>query len=235
MGAIYRREIGAFFTSSIAYVFLAVFYLAAGYFFFGSSLAMSTTDMSNLFTSLFFIVTILIPVLTMRLFSEEKKQKTEQGLLTAPVSIGGIVMGKYLAALTLYTIGLAIIFVYALILSFFGAVAWGIVISNILALFLLGAAFIAVTLFISSLTENQVVAAVVGMIVLLALALIDVVARYSESVPVVPTVLNALSFYTRYYDFTAGLFDPASVLFYVSTAVIFNFFTVRVFEKRRWS
>jgi len=233
MGAIYRREIGAFFTSSIAYVFLAVFYLAAGYFFFGSSLAMSTTDMSNLFTSLFFIVTILIPVLTMRLFSEEKKQKT--GLLTAPVSIGGIVMGKYLAALTLYTIGLAIIFVYALILSFFGAVAWGIVISNILALFLLGAAFIAVTLFISSLTENQVVAAVVGMIVLLALALIDVVARYAESVPVVPTVLNALSFYTRYYDFTAGLFDPASVLFYVSTAVIFNFFTVRVFEKRRWS
>ena len=225
MGAIYRREIGAFFTSSIAYVFLAVFYLAAGYFFFGSSLAMSTTDMSNLFTSLFFIVTILIPVLTMRLFSEEKKQKTEQGLLTAPVSIGGIVMGKYLAALTLYTIGL----------SFFGAVAWGIVISNILALFLLGAAFIAVTLFISSLTENQVVAAVVGMIVLLALALIDVVARYAESVPVVPTVLNALSFYTRYYDFTAGLFDPASVLFYVSTAVIFNFFTVRVFEKRRWS
>ena len=108
-------------------------------------------------------------------------------------------------------------------------------ISNILALFLLGAAFIAVTLFISSLTENQVVAAVVGMIVLLALALIDVVARYAESVPVVPTVLNALSFYTRYYDFTAGLFDPASVLFYVSTAVIFNFFTVRVFEKRRWS
>ena len=72
-------------------------------------------------------------------------------------------------------------------------------------------------------------------IALLALALIDVVARYAESVPVVPTVLNALSFYTRYYDFTAGLFDPASVLFYVSTAVIFNFFTVRVFEKRRWS
>ena len=225
MGAIYRREVGAFFTSSIAYVFLAVFYLAAGYFFFGSSLAMATTDMSNLFSSLFFVITILIPVLTMRLFSEEKKQKTEQGLLTAPVSIGGIVMGKYLAALTLYTIGLAIIFVYALILSFFGAVAWGIVISNILALFLLGAAFIAVTLFISSLTENQVVAAVLGMIVLLALALIDVV----------PTVLNALSFYTRYYDFTAGLFDPAGVLFYVSTAVIFNFFTVRVFEKRRWS
>ena len=235
MGAIYRREVGAFFTSSIAYVFLTVFYLASGYFFFGSCLASAPTDMSSVFSSLFLIVTILIPILTMRLFSEEKKQKTEQGLLTAPVSIGGIVLGKYFAALTMYTIGIAILFLYALILSFFGAVAWGIVAANVLALFFLGAAFIAVTLFISSLTENQVVAAVIGIIALLALYLLDLIAQLVDSVPVLPTVLNALSFYTRYYDFTCGLFDPASVLFYISTAVLFNFFTVRVFEKRRWS
>ena len=171
----------------------------------------------------------------MRLFSEEKKQKTEQGLLTAPVSIGGIVLGKYFAALTMYTFGIVILFLYALILSFFGAVAWGIVVSNVLALFLLGAAFIAVTLFISSLTENQVVAAVLGIIALFVLYMLDVLAQFAEKLPVIPTVLNALSFYTRYYDFTVGLFDPASVLFYISTAVIFNFFTVRVFEKRRWS
>ena len=191
--------------------------------------------MSGVFTSLFLIVVILIPVLTMRLFSEEKKQKTEQGLLTAPVSIGGIVLGKYFAALTMYTFGIVILFLYALILSFFGAVAWGIVVSNVLALFLLGAAFIAVTLFISSLTENQVVAAVLGIIALFVLYMLDVLAQFAEKLPVIPTVLNALSFYTRYYDFTVGLFDPASVLFYISTAVIFNFFTVRVFEKRRWS
>lgn len=235
MGAIYRREVGAFFTSSIAYVFLAVFYLAAGYFFYASSLYSATTDMSGVFTSLFLIVVILIPILTMRLFSEEKKQKTEQGLLTAPVSIGSIVLGKYFAALTMYTIGIAILLLYALILSFFGAVIWGIVIANVLALFLLGAAFIAVTLFISSLTENQVVAAVLGIIALLVLYMLVVIAQYTENLPLIPTVLKALSFYTRYYDFTAGLFDPASVLFYISTAVIFNFFTVRVFEKRRWS
>ncbi len=235
MGAIYRREMGAFFTSSIAYVFLAVFYLAAGYFFFGSSLMSATTDMSGVFSSLFFISIILIPVLTMRLLSEEKKQKTEQGLLTAPVSIGGIVLGKYFAALTMYAIGIAITLLYALILSFFGAVTWGIVVSNCIALMLLGAAFIAVALFISSLTENQVVAAVLGIIILFALYMLDVVAQFADALPVIPTVLHALSFYTRYYDFTVGLFDPASVLFYVSTAVIFNFFTVRVFEKRRWS
>ncbi len=235
MGAIYRREMGAFFTSSIAYVFLAVFYLASGYFFYSASLYSATTDMSGVFTSLFLIIVILIPILTMRLFSEEKKQKTEQGLLTSPVSIGGIVLGKYFAALTMYSIGLAILLVYAVILSFFGTVTWGIIISNIIALFLVGAAFIAVTVFISSLTENQVVAAVLGIIALLILYMLDVFANYVSSVPVLPDVLNALSFYTRYYEFTAGLFDPASVLFYLSTAVIFNFFTVRVFERRRWS
>lgn len=235
MGAIYQREMGAFFSSSIAYVFLAVFYLTSGYFFYSGSLYSATTDMSSTFTSLFLIIVILIPILTMRLFSEEKKQKTEQGLLTSPVSIGGIVMGKYFAALTMYTIGIAILLVYAVILSFFGTVTWGIVIANVLALFLVGAAFIAVTIFISSLTENQVVAAVLGIIVLLVLYMLDVFATYLSSIPILPDVLNALSFYTRYYEFTVGLFDPASVLFYISTTVLFNFFTVRVYERRRWS
>ena len=101
MGAIYRREIGAFFSSGIAYIFLAVFYLFAGYFFYASSLYSATTDMSGLFSSLFMVIVFLIPILTMRLFSEELKQKTDQGLLTAPVSLPGIVLGKYFAALTM--------------------------------------------------------------------------------------------------------------------------------------
>ncbi|MCC8110624.1 MAG: hypothetical protein LIO74_03005 [Ruminococcus sp.] len=100
---------------------------------------------------------------------------------------------------------------------------------------MVGAAFIAVTIFISSLTENQVVAAVLGIIVLLVLYMLDVFATYLSSIPILPDVLNALSFYTRYYEFTVGLFDPASVLFYISTTVLFNFFTVRVYERRRWS
>ena len=234
MGAIYRREMGAFFTSSIGYVFLAVFYLASGYFFYAGSLANATTDMSSLFSSLFLIVVILIPILTMKLLSEEKKQKTEQGLLTAPVSLGGIVLGKYFAALTLYTIGIAIVMLYGMILSFFGEVAWGIVFANFLAMFLLGAAFIAVGLFVSALTENQIIAAVGGFVALMLLYMIDVVASYVK-VEAVAHVLTSLSFYTRYYEFTCGLFNLPSVLFYISTAVIFNFLTVRVFERRRWA
>ncbi len=234
MGAIYRREIGAFFTSGIAYVFLAVFFVFSGYFFSINTLAVGSTNMAGMFANLFLIIIFLIPILTMRLFSEEKKQKTEQGLLTAPVSLTSIVLGKYFAALTLFTIGISIVFLYGLILSLFGTVAWMTLLSNFLALLLLGAAFTAVGVFISSMTENQVIAAVGGFVCLMLLYMIDVIAS-SVSVTWLQEFLYDMSFYSRYYEFTCGIFNLSSVLFYVSTAVLFNFFTVRVFEKRRWS
>ena len=204
------------------------------YFFFASCLSAATTDMSNMFQSLFLIVIFLIPILTMRLFSEEKKQKTEQGLLTAPVSLGEIVFGKYFAALALYTVALLMPFVYALILSGFGVVEWGMVFANFLALFLLGAAFIAVGELISALTENQIAAAVLSFIALMILYMIDVINSFI-SVSVVNTVLNTLSFYRKYYAITCGLFNVSTIIFYVSVAVVFNYLTIRVFERRRWS
>lgn len=234
MGAIFRREIGAYFTSSIAYIFLAVFWIFSGYFFYASCLYPATTDMSGLFQSMFLICVFLIPILTMRLFSEEKKQKTEQGLLTAPVSLGEIVFGKYFAALILYTIALMMPFVYALILSSFGLVEWGMVFANFLALFLLGGAFIAVGTLVSALTENQIAAAVMSFVALMALYMIDVINSYI-SVDLVSTVLDKLSFYRRYYAITCGLFNVSTVIFYISVAVVFNYLTIRVFERRRWS
>ena len=234
MGAVYRREMGAFFSSSIAYIFLAVFYFFSGFFFYTSCLSASTTDMSGAFSSVFIIIIFLIPIMTMKLFSEEKKQKTEQGLLTAPVSLTGIVCGKYFSALTLYSIGIAIFFVYALILEYFGNVEWSVVIGNFIGLFMLGAAFISVTLFISALTENQVIAAIGGFLSLMLLYMIDVIGK---SVPIefVSNILVKLSVYSRYYEFTTGIFNLASGLYFISIAVIFNFLTVRTFEKRRWS
>lgn len=234
MGAIYRREIGAFFSSSIAYVFLAVFYLITGFFFTMDNLAAGSASLVSVFSTMFVISIFLIPLLTMKLFSEEKKQRTEQGLLTAPVSLTGIVLGKYFAALTIYLIAAAVALVLGVILSLFGTVAWMTLISNFLAIVLVGAAFIAVGLFISSLTENQVAAAVGGIVCLLAFFLVDLLAA-RVSVTWIQTLLYDLSFYTRYYEFTCGIFNLSSVLFFVSTAVLFNFFTVRVFEKRRWS
>lgn len=234
MGAIYRREIGAFFTSSIAYIFLAVFWIFSGYFFFATSLSAATTDLSGMFQNMFLIVVILIPVLTMRLFSEEKKQKTEQGLLTAPVSLGEIVFGKYFAALTLYTIGILMPFVYALILSGYGQVEWGIVFSNFLALFLLGAAFISVGTLISALTENQIVAFVLTFVALMALYLLDAIASLVKAQWFID-FCTQISFYRKYFAITCGLFNVSTVIFYLSVAVIFNYLTIRVFERRRWS
>ncbi len=234
MGAIYRREMGAFFSSAIAYIFLGVFYFFSALFFSLSCLYSGNTDMSSVFSSMFMVILFLIPITTMRLMSEEKKQKTEQGLLTAPVSLTEIVLGKYFSAFTLYALGIAIFLVYALILAFFGSVSWALVLSNCLALLLLGGAFISVAMFVSALTENQIVAAIGGMFALLVLYLLDSLSSLISWTPLV-TILNSLSFYTRYYEFTQGIFDLSSVLFYVSVIALFNFFTVRVFEKRRWS
>ena len=234
MGAIFRREISSFFTSSIAYVFLAVFYALSGYFFYGTTIYNGITDMSGMFSNMFMVIVILIPILTMKSFSEEKKQKTEQGLLTAPVSLGGIVLGKYFATVVMYIMGISIVFVYGLILSCFGEVQWNSVLANYAALLLLGSAFIAAGILVSSLTENQVVSAVGSFIVIMLLYLIDAAASFIN-IDFISNILRSLSFYTRYYEFTCGLFNLSSVIFYISAAVIFNFLSIRIFEKRRWS
>jgi len=234
MGAIFRRELHSFFTSSIAYIFLSVFFVFSGYFFFTGTLDLNTSDMSAMFSALFLVILFLIPILTMRLLSEEKKQKTDQALLTAPVSLWSIVIGKYLAAVVLYVMGISIVFVYGLILTYFGPVVWSAVVAYYFALVLLGAAFIAVGVFISSLTENQMSSAVVSFLALMLLYMIDSIAN-SFSAKFVKDTLKSLSFYTRYIEFTIGIFNLSSVLFYISVAFLFNFFTVRVLEKRRWS
>lgn len=233
MGAIYRREMNAFFTSGLAYVFLAVYFLFSGYFFYQGTLSQATTDTSPMFSALFLVVLFLIPILTMRLLSEEKKQKTDQGLLTAPVGLWSIVFGKYLAALTLFIIAESIIFIYALILSYFGTVVWSTLLANYLAMLLLGAAFIAVGVFISSLTENQMASAVASFLALMLLYMFDSIGS-GISIEFIKTIFNALSFYSRYIEFTMGIFNLSSVIFYLSAAFLFNFFTVRVLEKRRW-
>jgi ABC-2 type transport system permease protein len=234
MGAIFRREMGAFFSSAIAYIFLGVFYLISGFFFINGTLAYASPDLSGTFGSVFLILIFLIPLMTMKLFSEEKRQRTEQGLLTAPISITEMVLGKYFAALTLYTIGISIFLLFALIIEFFGGAVWATVLSNFAALFFLGAAFIAVSLFVSTLTENQIISAVLGFISLLILYLIDSVAD-AVNVEFISNILKTLSFYKRYNEFVTGLFNLSSVIFFISVAVVFNFLSVRVFEKRRWS
>ena len=234
MGAIFRREMGAFFTSGIAYVFLAGFALFSGLFFSLNVVGSGISDMSPMFGSMFLIVVFLIPILTMRLLSEEKKNRTDQGLLTAPVSLTSIVLGKYFAALALFIIAESVVFIYSIIIALCGQVVWSTLLGNYFAMLFLGAAFIAIGLFISSLTENQMASAVIGIFVLFMLYLMDSLAA---NIPVefIQKALVAASFYSRYVELTRGVFDLSTVVYFISIAVLFNFFTVRVLDKRRWA
>lgn len=233
MAAIFRREFSSYFTSPIGYVFLAVFYLFSGYFFYGATLAQGTTDMSGVFSNLFLVFVFLIPLLTMRLISEELKQKTDQALLTAPLSLTGLVVGKFLAAFAVMAIGISVLLVYGLVLSVFAMPEWAMIIGNLAGLVLLGAAFISIGVFVSSLTENQLIAAVGSFAIMLVLMMIDTIA---SAIPVqfISSIVASLSFYTKYAEFTSGMLNFANVLFFLSVVVIFNFLTVRVLEKKRW-
>lgn len=234
MSAILKRETRAYFESLIGYIFLTAFFAGSGILFGVTSLQYGSTDMSGMYSGLFFILLVLIPILTMRTLSEEKRQKTDQLLLTAPISLGALVLGKFFAAMIIYSIGVCMTLVYAVVISFFGAVSWLTVVGNVVGLLLLGAAYIAVGMLISSLTENQVIAAIGGFAATLLLYLIGTVA---DIIPIqwIANIFRNLSFATRYGPFTYGVFDFSNVLFFISATVIFLFLTVRVLERRRWS
>ena len=233
MGAIYRRELSSFFTSPIAYVFLAVFNIFAGIFFTSSCLSYATTDMAGVYGNMFLMLLFLFPILTMRLFSEEKKNKTDQCLLTSPVGLTSIVVGKYLAAVTVFAVSLITFIIYAVILAAFSPVSWAILIGSILGTFFTGVAFIAVGVFVSSLTENQIVAAIGGFVLMTLMYLVDLLAQSVTNTNLQNFIMK-FSFYSKYSEFSTGIFNISSILFFISTAVIFNFLTIRVLEKRRW-
>ena len=234
MTAIYKREMRSYLTSPVGYVFLAVFFASSGYYFFATSLVSNTTDMSYVFSNLFSIVIFLVPMLTMRLFSEERKQKTEQALFTAPVGFPSIVMGKFLASLSMYTLGMGITLAYFLVMCLFQVPDLAVFCGNFLGLFLLGAALCAIGTYISSLTENQVIAAVgslaIGMLLLFINSFTPVI-----SSTLVMEIMDDLSFYQHYLDFTRGLLNLSDLTFFVSITALFLFLTVRHLERRRVS
>lgn len=234
MGAIFRRELLAYFTTPIGYIFLALFYAGAGLFFNMTALSSGSADLAYIFTLLIYVLLVVIPILTMRTLSEEKNQKTDQCLLTAPVSLGGLVMGKFLAAFLIFTLAVSITVVYAVVVSAFAQPDWTVVIGNIVGFLLLGSAFISIGIFVSSLTENQIVSAIISFAAMLLCYLLSAVAQL---VPVqwLSEIISNLSFVDRYTGFTYGLFDLSNVLFFISATAVFLYLTVRVLEKRRWS
>ncbi len=234
MGAIFKREFKAFFTSPIGFSILVIYYFFSGIFF-GVYFQSGSPDLSGIFGTMFYIIMMLIPILTMRLFSEDKRQKTDQLMLTAPVKLTSVVMGKFLAALAVYGLAMAIMVVYQLIVAFYITPDWMVFVGNLLGMLLYGAALIAVGLFVSSLTESQVVAAISCFAIELVIVLMDVVGSLLSSSSVLSKVLAWLSVYDRYASFTGGTMDYANVVFFASIAFIFVFLTIMVTDRRRYA
>lgn len=234
MVAILKRELSSYFNSAVAYVVMAVYFLFSGLFFSMICIENDTSSLSYVFGNMFIIILFIIPIITMKSFSEEKRQRTDQALLTSPTSLFEIVMGKFLGALILFAICSLIFVVYALVISFFTSPDWAVVLCTVLGLLLLGSALIAIDIFISVLTESMIISAVAGMGVGL---LIYMLSNLSSNITVnwVATIVKKIDFLTYYTNFTYGMLNLTDIVFFLSVTGLFLFFTARVLEKRRWS
>jgi ABC-2 type transport system permease protein len=249
---IYKKELRLYFTSPVAYVLLTIFLLIAGYFFFsifsfftrasmqmamnpqmGRDLNVTDAVLRPLFANLSVILLLLMPLVTMRLFAEERRSGTIELLLTYPVRDGAVLAGKYLAALTMYGVMVAGTLAYPIMLVSFARVEWGPLLTGYLGLVLMGAMFLAVGLFASSLTENQVVAAIVTFGVLLMFWIIGWTAEFAGGP--LGAVLTHLSILEHNDTFAKGVLDTKDIIYYVNFTVLALFLALRSLEARRWS
>lgn len=234
MLAIIKREFKNYFSSPIGYVVMCVLLFFGGlYYFF--AFASGSADLTDVFNSLITIIFFVVPVITMRLFSEEKKQKTDQLLITSPVSVSAIVFGKFLAALLYFCIFLAVLSLYNFLFFFFGATPDMLIfLGNIVGIILFSSSLIAIGIFISSLTESQVVAAVGSFAVSFFLILINSLPNFFNN-DIVTKICNWISFSDRYYSFTEGIFDISNFVFFLSIIFAFLFLTIRMIDRKRWA
>ena len=178
MTAVYKRELRSYLTSMIGYLFMFFILLLTGIYFSAYQLTSAYPLIEYTLSALTFVFLISVPILTMRVLAEERKQKTDQLLLTAPVSVEKIVLGKYLALVTIFAIPMLIMCLYPLLMSKFGTVSFGAAYTAILGFFLLGCANLAIGVFISSLTESQVIAAVLTFVFLFAFYMMNGISSF---------------------------------------------------------
>lgn len=178
MTAVYKRELKSYLTSMIGYLFIFFILLLTGIYFSAYQLSAAYPKFEYTLSALTFVFLISVPILTMRVLAEERKQKTDQLLLTSPVSVEKIVMGKYLALVTVFAIPMVIICLYPLLMTKFGTVSLGMAYTAILGFFLLGCANLAIGVFISSLTESQVIAAVLTFVFLFAFYMMNGISSF---------------------------------------------------------
>lgn len=254
--AIFKREFLAYFRSPMGFVLFAIF-MTLGGLVYASSILSTYVDMVSEISFLQSLMFVFIPILTMRSFSEDRRNGTEVLLYTSPANTLDIVLGKYLAALALFCIMTAGTFSHLIITAFYGGIIDISVLGAYIGFIFLGAAYIAIGVFSSALTENQIIAAIISFIIIAALLFLDFISSAVGSM--VSTLLGKINFFgltdlqidgagtavtsavqwlnptTRLDNYISGIFEISPLVFFISLVAVFLFLTNRIIEKRRWS
>lgn len=243
MKAIFKREFESYFKSPLGYVFLGLFLSFSSLVFFMTNVTYGTTTMTNYFLNNCYIFIVVVPMLTMKMFSEERKLKTDQLLLTSPVRISEIVMGKFLSGLAVLGIAVGATVLFLVFMKIYGnpAVAQSLV--GYFGIVIYGGMLISMGMFISSLTQSQVIAAIatlalVGVLSFVGNINVDFTTLFDGTFLFVGKFLNGalvfLDINKRFTDFAAGTLNIVPLIYFLSITALFVLLTIRVIEKRRW-
>jgi ABC-2 type transport system permease protein len=233
MTAIFKREFKAYFQTPIGYIVLAAFYFFSGFYFmyyFSQGVPKVEYVLSNMLT----VTVFVMPIITMRLMSEDKRQKVDQALLTAPVRLTSIVLGKFMAALAVFALGFVPTVIFEIIVASYVSVNILTYLYALLGAMLLGGALIAIGMFISSLTESSVLSAILTLVINI---LVLYMSNFAEMINVswLSSLMEKAAFVTAFERFGENVFSVVDVLYFLSIIVAFVFLSVRSLEKRRWS
>ena len=236
MLAIFKREFKSLFWNITGWLFIGITLALFGLYFFVYNLSYGYPYISYSLSAIAFLFMVTVPILTMRVLAEEKHAKTDQLLLTAPISVGKIVLGKFLALALVYTICIGVICVAPLVLMIFGEVPLAETYVGILGFWLYGLATIAIGTFVSSLTESQVISAVVSFgLIFVGYMMSSICSVISSSVNLLTKILGCYDLYTPLDDFFNGTLSVTGIVYYLSVIALALFLTEQMIQKRRWT
>ena len=241
MKAIFKREMNAYFTSPLAYFIIGSFLALTGLNFWNINLVNRSIEFSNTLNSVSSFLAFFMPIITMKMFAEEKRNGTEVLLRTSPVKIWKIVLGKYSAALALFVLMVVCTFVCPIILSFnmmevtdiTPVFPWAKTFGSYIGFILLGSAYISIGLLASSFSENATLSAVIGMVILLLLSFVENIGTQLGGT--IGSVMVWISLSSRYDDFATGLFNLTSIVYYLTFTFVILFITTVNIERKRWN
>ncbi len=249
MTAIFKREFKSYFTTPVGYIFLAAFYFFLGLYFY-MIYSSGSPEIGAVIISMSSVAVFAMPVITMRLMSEDRRQRVDQALITAPVKLSGIVLGKFLAAFSVYALAFAPTIIFEIIIASKVSVNIFSYLYALLGILLLGGALIAIGMFISCLTESPAISAILTLVInILVLYMSNFASMitvpeggdgllsklWSKIVSVAAAFLEKAGFISAVENFAESIFSVVDIIYFLSIIAVFVFLSVRSLEKRRWS